>query len=528
MGQVADSKSAYSELEAVLTALARNPRLAKLLKFIAERSLEGRTEEINEYSIATEVFDRSKATFDGSTDSIVRVETFRLRKRLKEYYETEGKDHDIVISLPVRSYVPEFKPRNTSLQVSLPSQISQATDFESALFGGPAAEGRKGLAEASLNLTNQIPSENRRKRIWPYGLIAIALILLLGFGVRESVLRFRSANPQNQAAAGPRNETQSATPPNAAHVPLRLLAGYQGSPKIDSSGAYWEADRYVTGGAAFERPHLPVSRTSDAMLFDQWRTGDFSYDIPLAPGPYELHLFFVASPPEDFKTQFFNVSANGELLLSNFNINADALGTNIADEKVFKDIHPDKDGYLHLKFFIGRSAPSLNAIEILPGIPHRQQPVRLVMQPTAVRDHSGNLWHSDNYFSNGATNDQPRTISGTPDPNLYAWERYGHFTYSIPVDTRGRYTLVLHFAELYWTPETAGSAGVGRRVFRVYCNGSTLLDDFDIFKEAGSQHALTKTFHHLRPSPEGKLDLTFDPIKNYATISAIEVIDESE
>jgi hypothetical protein len=150
------------------------------------------------------------------------------------------------------------------------------------------------------------------------------------------------------------------------------------------------------------------------------------------------------------------------------------------------------------------------------------------MQPTAVRDHSGNLWHSDNYFSNGATNDQPRTVSGTPDPNLYAWERYGHFTYSIPVDTRGRYTLVLHFAELYWAPETPGSVGVGSRVFRVYCNGSTLLDDFDIFKEAGTQHALAKTFHHLRPSPEGKLDLTFDPIVNYATISAIEVIDESE
>lgn len=528
MGQVADAKSAYSELEAVLTALARNPRLAKLLKFVAERSLEGRTEEINEYSIATEVFDRSKATFDGSTDSIVRVETFRLRKRLKEYYETEGKDHAVVISLPVRSYVPEFNHRNTSLQVSLPSQISQVTDLQSALFGGPAAESSQNFAEAAINVTSQSPSDDRRKRIWLYGLIAIALFILLGFGVRESVLRFRSANPENPAAVGSRNDTQLVAPANAARVPLRLLVGYQGSPKIDSAGAYWEADRYFSGGAAFERPHLPVLRTSDPMLFDQWRTGDFSYDIPLAPGPYELHLFFVASPPEDFKTQFFNVSANGELLLSNFNINADALGTNIADEKIFKEIHPDKDGYLHLKFFTGRSAPSLNAIEILPGLPHRQQPVRLVMQPAAVRDHSGNLWHSDNYFSNGATNDQPRTVSGTPDPNLYAWERYGHFTYSIPVDTRGRYTLVLHFAELYWTPETAGSSRVGRRVFRVYCNGSTLLDDFDIFKEAGTQYALIKTFHHLRPSQEGKLDLTFDPIANYATISAIEVIDESE
>jgi hypothetical protein len=70
--------------------------------------------------------------------------------------------------------------------------------------------------------------------------------------------------------------------------------------------------------------------------------------------------------------------------------------------------------------------------------------------------------------------------------------------------------------------------GVGTRLFRVYCNGSTLLDNFDILKEAGSLRALTKTFYHLRPSPEGKLDLTFEPIANYATVSAIEVIDESE
>ena len=69
---------------------------------------------------------------------------------------------------------------------------------------------------------------------------------------------------------------------------------------------------------------------------------------------------------------------------------------------------------------------------------------------------------------------------------------------------------------------------MGTRVLRVYCNGTTLLDNFDIFKEVGSLHALTKTFYHLRPSTEGKLDLTFEPIKNFATISAIEVIDESE
>jgi hypothetical protein len=307
-----------------------------------------------------------------------------------------------------------------------------------------------------------------------------------------------------------------------------LLAGYDGTPKIDSAGEYWQADRYFHGGGAFRRPDAPVARTSDQMLYEHWRTGDFTYNILLAPGPYELHLYFVASQPADFKAAYFNVNVNGQPLLPSFNISSDALGENIADERIFKDIYPGKDGYLHLAFSMERSAPSLNALEILPGLPHRQLPVRIVMQPAAVTDHQGNLWHPDNYFQNGAVSDPPRQVSGSPDPGLYAQEHYGHFTYSIPVDTRGRYTLVLHFAELYWGPQASGSGGVGSRVFRVYCNGSTLLDNFDVFKEVGSLHALTKTFYHLQPSPEGKLDLTFEPIANYATISAIEVIDESK
>jgi hypothetical protein len=143
-------------------------------------------------------------------------------------------------------------------------------------------------------------------------------------------------------------------------------------------------------------------------------------------------------------------------------------------------------------------------------------------------DHNGNLWRPDTYFLGGTFSDHPREVTGTPDPSLYAQERYGHFTYSIPVDARGSYTLVLHFAELYWGSQGSGSGGVGSRLFNVYCNGSTLLDNFDVFKEAGSLHPLTKTFYHLRSSPEGKLDLTFEPVSNYATISAIEVIDESE
>jgi hypothetical protein len=501
-----------AELAVVLDALASNPRLANLLQFLADRYFQGKTAEITEFNIATEVFGRSKKAFDGSTDSIARVEAHRLRKRLKEYYEEEGREHDILISLPYRSYVPAFIHRSTSAAVpGIPEVHAQARE---------RADLSAETESAGLRIF--------RERAWVFTFAAIAVVLLASYGTFRLVSRHNSGNSR-QTASAPRPDTnQSPTPANAAHAPIRLLAGYEGSPRVDSAGASWEADRYFSSGTPLQRPGALVAGTSDPMLFEHWRTGDFSYNIPLAPGPYELHLYFVASPQDDPKSSFFKVSANGTSLLEAFNIGLDVLGPNIADERVFKDIYPDKDGVLHLQFAMDRTAPLLNALEILPGLPHRQLPVRLVTQRAAVTDQSGNLWRPDNYFQGGMLSDPPRLVSGTPDPNLYAQERYGHFTYSIPVDTHGRYTLVLHFAELYWVPDPNHAIGVGNRIFRVYCNGSTLLDNFDIYKEVGSMHALTKMFHHLQPSTEGKLDLTFEPIVNYGTISAIEVIDESE
>jgi hypothetical protein len=532
MDQVAASQSKDSEraeMELVLAALARTPRLEKILMYIAERCFQNRINEINEYNIATEVLGRSKTSFDASRDSIVRVEAHRLRKRLKEYYETDGKEHEIQISLPSGSYVPVFIRRTSSPQTASMHEPQTGSYGVANLLSARVADAEESLVSSETGMLKAGHSEARalRRRTLLYSIAGIAALLVVSLGAALFFARSKPNHPPDADASHPLNATQT-TPQNAAQVPLRLLAGYDGTPKIDSAGAYWLADRYFLGGAAFRRPDSPVIKTSDPMLFDHWRTSEFNYDIPLAPGPYELHLFFVASPQDDPKSSFFNVSANGQMLLRAFNITFDALGANIADERVFRDIYPDKDGILHLKFFVERSSPTLNALEILPGLPHRQLPVRLVMQRSAVTDRNGNLWHPDNYFQNGTLSEAPRQIDGTPDPSLYAQERYGHFTYSIPVDTRDRYTLVLHFAELYWVPDPSIGAGVGSRVFRVYCNGLTLLDNFDIFKEAGSQHALTKTFSHLHPSPEGKLDLTFEPITNYATISAIEVIDESE
>jgi len=119
-------------------------------------------------------------------------------------------------------------------------------------------------------------------------------------------------------------------------------------------------------------------------------------------------------------------------------------------------------------------------------------------------------------------------VSGTEDPGLFGAERFGHFSYAIPVDRRGRYTVILHFVEFYYGTQLSGGGGAGSRIFHVFCNGQTLLRDFDIYKEAGSLRVLTKSFAHIQPSAYGKINLMFEPVINNATVSGIEVLDEAE
>ena len=89
---------------------ARSERLARFLHFIVERTLEGRSEEIKELVIATEVFDRG-TNFEPKESTIVRTEARRLRQRLEDYYTAEGREDPTRIELPKGSYVPVFLVR---------------------------------------------------------------------------------------------------------------------------------------------------------------------------------------------------------------------------------------------------------------------------------------------------------------------------------------------------------------------------------------------------------------------------------
>jgi hypothetical protein len=88
----------------------RSARMERFLTLAVERSLSGRPEELKEYILGRDVFNRGE-NYDPRTDSIVRVEAQRLRRKLRDYYEAQGVEDAVVIRLPPGSYVPVFEYR---------------------------------------------------------------------------------------------------------------------------------------------------------------------------------------------------------------------------------------------------------------------------------------------------------------------------------------------------------------------------------------------------------------------------------
>lgn len=84
--------------------------LCKLLRYLANYSLEHPGASPKEYQIATEVFGR-QPDFDPHLDSMVRVQAGRLRTKLAEYYASEGAEDQVLVEIPKGNYVLSFHAR---------------------------------------------------------------------------------------------------------------------------------------------------------------------------------------------------------------------------------------------------------------------------------------------------------------------------------------------------------------------------------------------------------------------------------
>jgi adenylate cyclase len=130
-----------AELDRVLASkgFAGAGRLSKLLRYVVEKTLAGETEQLKEYSVGIEVFDRDEK-YDPRLDSIVRVEAGRLRTKLDEYYNSDGAAAALRISLPKGGYSALF----TRAALTQPVSASARAD------SGELRRDRKSVATVPL------------------------------------------------------------------------------------------------------------------------------------------------------------------------------------------------------------------------------------------------------------------------------------------------------------------------------------------------------------------------------------------
>ncbi len=94
---------------------------------------------------------------------------------------------------------------------------------------------------------------------------------------------------------------------------------------------------------------------------------------------------------------------------------------------------------------------------------------------------NGVQYEADRFSTGGSPQTVDQPIAGTNEDALYQSERYGTYSYEIPV-TNATYSLKLHFAELYQT--TGGS-----RSFNVAVEGAEKISNLDIYDEVGQYTA---------------------------------------
>jgi len=88
-----------------------------MLRYVSGRVLDEEAEEIHEHEVGHHVFGRS-ANYDTSSDNIVRVHASLLRKRLEQYFASDGANETTIVELPKGNYAPVFRKRTVAGQIA--------------------------------------------------------------------------------------------------------------------------------------------------------------------------------------------------------------------------------------------------------------------------------------------------------------------------------------------------------------------------------------------------------------------------
>ena len=104
-----DRLEVKEELERILasTPFHNSRRYPALLRYVVEKALSGKSEDLKERTLGVEVFHRA-VDYDTNEDPVVRFSAGEVRRRIAQFYQENGRHSPIEIGLPLGTYVPQF------------------------------------------------------------------------------------------------------------------------------------------------------------------------------------------------------------------------------------------------------------------------------------------------------------------------------------------------------------------------------------------------------------------------------------
>ncbi|HKQ75398.1 MAG TPA: hypothetical protein VJ810_16985 [Blastocatellia bacterium] len=202
-------------------ALHGSDSLKAFLRFIVGRSIENQEGQLKEYVIATEVFGRG-SDFDSRVDSVVRVQAGRLRTKLHEYYETEGKDDGVILLLPKGQYSPVFSyaqkkedgindsgesASGAALAINAVANPKEESGVTSTVYDNGSTNEAPPVFSRGVVIESP-PIGNPPPRRWQVATLSLALIAVL-FGALALIYRARAVE-MAESLANDASVTQAA------------------------------------------------------------------------------------------------------------------------------------------------------------------------------------------------------------------------------------------------------------------------------------------------------------------------------
>jgi hypothetical protein len=313
----------------------------------------------------------------------------------------------------------------------------------------------------------------------------------------------------------------STTPP-----PPPPPGGFQvnsGGPAVSPFAADEDFNGGATAGTGNAINTSGVTSPAPQAVYQSNRYGNFTYVFPglTAGASYTVRLHFAENYWTTAGSRTFNVTINGQQVLTNFDILATAGAANKAVVEQFTAA-ADSGGRFTIQFITVKDNAQVNGIEILSGSGPPPPP-----PPGGVQINSGGPaaapFAADEDFAGGTTvtTTKPIDISGVTSPApqaVYQSNRFGTFSYVVPGLTAGAsYTVRLHFAETYWT-------AAGSRTFNVTINGQQVLTNFDILATAGAANKAVVEQFTTTADSTGKVTLQFTTVKDNAQVNGIEIV----